>query len=75
MRFALGTHILRNGSSSDVVLVIARVKQLGMQSGKVLEDEKEETFQEMLDFIPCFFLRYQSFCWLPLEGRYIGLLF
>lgn len=74
MRLALGTYmILRNGSSSDVVFVTARVKQLGMQLGKVLEDEKEGTFQEMLDLIPCFLLRYKSFVWLPLEGKYIGL--
>lgn len=31
--------MLGNGSSSDVVLVTARVKQLEMQSGKVLEKE------------------------------------
>ena len=39
MRFTLGTDMLGNGSSSDVVLVTARVKQLEMQSGKVLEKE------------------------------------
>lgn len=39
MKLTLGTDMLGNGSSSDVVLVTARVKQLEMQSGKVLEKE------------------------------------
>lgn len=39
MRLTLGTNILGNGSSSNVGLVTARVNELEMQSGKVLEKE------------------------------------